>query len=165
MKNITIIAAVGKNYELGKDNRLIWHLPEDLKFFKEQTINKPIVMGKNTLDSLPKLLPNRLHLVLTHQNIEENDQLKVFHTKEKLLEYINNLEEVMIIGGAKIYEEFIEYATKIILTEIDQEYDADVYFPKFNKDEWYTTELSTHIQDGVKYKHILYEKKDCLKRF
>ena len=165
MKNITIIAAVGKNYELGKDNRLIWHLPEDLKFFKEQTINKPIVMGKNTLDSLPKLLPNRLHLVLTHQNIEENDQLKVFHTKEKLLEYINNLEEVMIIGGAKIYEEFIEYATKIILTEIDQEYDADVYSPKFNKDEWYTTELSTHIQDGVKYKHILYEKKDCLKRF
>ena len=159
MKNITIIAAVGKNYELGKDNKLIWYLPEDLKFFKEQTINKPIVMGKNTLDSLPKLLPNRLHLVLTHQNIEESDQLKVFHTKEKLLEYINNLEEVMIIGGAKIYEEFIEYATKIILTEIDQEYDADVYFPKFNKDEWYATELSTHIQDGVKYKHILYEKK------
>lgn len=159
MKNITIIAAVGKNYELGKDNKLIWQLPEDLKFFKEQTLNKPIVMGKNTLDSLPKLLPNRLHLVLTHQNIEENEQLKVFHTKEKLLEYINDLEEVMIIGGAKIYEEFIEYATKIILTEIDQEYDADVYFPKFNKDEWYTTELSTHIQDGVKYKHILYEKK------
>lgn len=159
MKNITIIAAVGKNYELGKNNKLIWHLPEDLKFFKEQTINKPIVMGKNTLDSLPKLLPNRLHLVLTHQNIEENEHLKVFHTKEKLLEYINNLEEVMIIGGAKIYEEFIEYATKIILTEIDQEYDADVYFPKFNKDEWYSTEISTHIQDGVKYKHILYEKK------
>lgn len=159
MKNITIIAAVGKNYELGKNNKLIWHLPEDLKFFKEQTINKPIVMGKNTLDSLPKLLPNRLHLVLTHQNIEENEQLKVFHTKEKLLEYINNLEEVMIIGGAKIYEEFIEYATKIILTEIDQEYDADVYFPKFNKDEWHSTEISTHIQDGVKYKHILYEKK------
>lgn len=63
MKKITLIAAIGKNNELGKDNNLIWKIPEDLIFFKEQTLNKPIVMGKNTLDSLPKMLPNRLHLV------------------------------------------------------------------------------------------------------
>ena len=74
MKDITLIAAIGKNRELGKNNDLIWHLPEDLKFFKEQTVNKPIVLGKNTLDSLPKLLPNRLHLLLTHQDIKEQEQ-------------------------------------------------------------------------------------------
>ena len=98
MKRITIIAAIGKNNELGKNNDLIWKIPEDLKFFKEQTLNKPIVMGKNTLDSLPGLLPNRLHLVLTHQKIEETEQLKVFNNYEKFLEFIDKLdEEVMII--------------------------------------------------------------------
>lgn len=161
MKDITLIAAIGKNYELGKNNDLIWHIPEDLNFFKEQTINKPMLMGKNTLDSLHKLLPNRLHLVLTHQNLEENEQLKVFHTKDELLEYINKLNtEVMVIGGGQIYKEFLDIATKIILTEIDEESEADVYFPKFNKDEWNRKELCSHKNENLKYSHILYTKKD-----
>ena len=109
MKNITMIAAIGQNRELGKDNRLLWHLPEDLKFFKEQTMGKPIIMGKRTLDSLPRLLPGRLHLVLTHQEIEPNDQIKVFRSIDSLVEFIATLDqEVMVIGGAQVYKEMLE---------------------------------------------------------
>ena len=113
MKNVTMIAAVGKNLELGKDNKLLWHLPEDLKFFKEQTMGKPIVMGKRTLDSLPRLLPGRLHLVLTHQEIEPNEQIKVFRSIDSLVDFISTLDqEVMVIGGAQVYKEMLDlYAT------------------------------------------------------
>ena len=160
MKDITLIAAIGKNRELGKNNDLIWNLPEDLKFFKEQTVNKPIVLGKNTLDSLPKLLPNRLHLLLTHQDIKEQEQLKVFHTKVELLDYIKKLdEEIIIIGGGKIYKEFLPYATKMILTEIDEETKADIYFPEFKKDEWIRKELCHHEHNQIKYTHVEYKRK------
>lgn len=160
MKDITLIAAIGKNRELGKNNDLIWHLPEDLQFFKEQTINKPIVLGKNTLDSLPKLLPNRLHLLLTHQDIKEQELLKVFHTKEDILDYIKKLDtEIMIIGGGKIYKEFLPYATKLILTEIDAEIDADIYFPDFSKEEWLRSELCSHEYNEIKYTHVEYKRK------
>lgn len=159
MKRITIIAAIGKNNELGKNNDLIWKIPEDLKFFKEQTLNKPIVMGKNTLDSLPGLLPNRLHLVLTHQKIEETEQLKVFNNYEKLLEFIDKLdEEVMIIGGAQIYKMFIDIADKLVLTEIDAIEEADTYFPIFNKKIWQKETISTHIFNDIKYTHVIYKK-------
>lgn len=162
MKDITLIAAIGKNLELGKNNELIWHLPEDLKFFKEQTLNKPIIMGKNTLKSLPKMLPNRLHLVLTHQNLEENEQLKVFHTKEELLEYIKTLDsEVMVIGGGQIYKQFLPHATKLILTEIEAEDKSEeiIYFPKFNKEEWDRKELCHHEHEPIKYTHVQYTKR------
>ena len=102
MKNITMIAAVGKNLELGKDNELLWRIPEDLQFFKQQTLGKKIVMGKKTLDSLPGLLPKRTHIVLTHQELEPSERLIVFHDITELKEYLQQLrEEVMIIGGAQ----------------------------------------------------------------
>lgn len=160
MKNITMIAAVGKNRELGKDNKLLWHLPEDLKFFKEQTMGKPIIMGKKTLDSLPRLLPGRLHLVLTHQQIEETEQIKVFRDIESLVEFIKILDqEVMVIGGAQVYKQMLELSDKMILTEVDDEKEADVYFPEFNKEEWSQELLCSHEENGIKYKHLVYQKK------
>lgn len=159
MAKTTLIAAIGRNNELGKGNDLIWKIPADLAFFKEHTINKKIIMGKNTLDSLPRLLPKRLHLVLTHQNIEENEQLKVFHDIKELDKYLEELdEEVMVIGGAQIYKQFIDRADSIILTEIDDEANADTYFPSFNKDEWANEILSENEYDGTKYKHVVYVK-------
>ena len=98
--NITLIAAIGKNHELGKDNSLIWSIPEDLKFFRDNTIGKPIIMGLNTLNSLPRLLPNRRHIVLTHREISLDSSIIVFHSIEELLRYLETLdEEVMVIGG------------------------------------------------------------------
>lgn len=160
MKNITMIAAVGQNRELGKDNKLLWHLPEDLKFFKEQTMGKPLVMGKKTLDSLPRLLPGRKHLVLTHQELEPNDQIMVFHNIDSLIEYISTLDqEVMVIGGAQIYKQMLELSDKMLLTEVDASKEADAYFPEFNHSEWDCEELCRHQEGDIKYKHLVYTRK------
>lgn len=159
MAKIILIAAVGKNGELGKDNNLIWHLKEDLKFFKENTMGHKIVMGYNTFLSLPKLLPGRIHLVLTHRNIEI-DNVLVFNDFNKLLAYINSLdEEVYIIGGASIYKLFIPYADELLLTEINAEcLNADVYFPEWNKEE-YDKEILNKVEEEIPYQHIRYRRK------
>lgn len=160
MKNITMIAAVGKNLELGKDNELLWRIPEDLQFFKQQTLGKKIVMGKKTLDSLPGLLPKRTHIVLTHQEVEPSERLMVFHDIQDLKKYLEQLrEEVMIIGGAQIYQQFIDDADKLVLTEIDGEKEADVYFPSFDKNEWNQEVLCEHQHEDIKYKHLVYTRK------
>lgn len=161
MKNITMIAAIGKNRELGKNNDLIWHLKEDMKFFKDQTMGKPIVMGRKTFESLPKLLPGRKHIILTKQKLDVPEEVLLFHNKEDVLDYIKSYqEEVMIIGGASIYKEFLEDSNKLVLTEIDDEdKTADTYFPYFDKNEWLKEELSTEEENNIKYKHIIYTRK------
>ena len=162
MKNVTMIAAVGKNLELGKNNDLIWHFKEDMKFFKENTMGKPIVMGMNTLNSLPKLLPGRTHIVLTtKQNPSLDEQIVVVHTIDELLNYKEKYgKEVMIIGGASVYKQMLEYSDKLILTEIDaEEKDADVYFPEFNKENWNSEVVGTHEEKGTKFKHLVYTRK------
>lgn len=160
MNNISMIAAIGKNNELGKDNELIWHFKEDMKFFKEQTLGKPVIIGMKTLESLPKILPNRQNIVLTRRNVELDERILVFHSMEEILKYIEEYkEEVMIIGGASIYKQFLEYAKKLILTEIDDTKPADVYFPSFNKDDYIREVLSEHEENNIKYKHLIYTKK------
>ena len=156
----SIIAAIGKNRELGKDNDLIWHLPNDLKFLKNTTMGKDIIMGSNTFYSLPKLLPGRRHIVLTTKNIE-NDQVLVLHSKEELITYLKQIKkETMIIGGASIYSQMLEYANKLYLTEIDAtKHDADAYFPKINYQDWENQLLGTNQDNGISYKHVLYKRK------
>lgn len=162
MKNITMIAAIGKNNELGKNNDLIWRFHEDMKFFKAQTIDKPIVMGMNTFRSLPKLLPRRKHIVLTRkgrQNLPE--EVIVVASIDELLKYIEEIgEEVMVIGGASIYSELLEYSTKLVLTEIEAEADADVYFPKFEKENYDQELVGEAEEEGIKFKHYIYTRKD-----
>lgn len=159
MAKITIIAAIGKNFELGKNNDLIWHLKEDLKFFKENTMGHKIVMGLNTFNSLPKLLPGRDHIILSHQNITI-DGTTIFNNFEELKNYLESLnEEVFIIGGASIYKLFIEYADKLILTEIEDTcLDADVYFPTFNKENYEKEEIKTITENNLTYKHVIYRR-------
>ena len=158
--NLTIIAAIGKNNELGYNNDLIWKFKEDMNFFKENTINKKIVMGRKTLESLPKLLDNRTHLVITRKKLNDN-RILTFNNIDSFLEYAEKLdEEIMVIGGASIYKELLPYSNKLLLTEIDAESKADTYFPSINEDEWIRKELSTHEENNIKYKHILYKKKN-----
>ena len=161
MNNLILIGAIGKNRELGKDNKLIWYLPGDLKFFKENTINHPIVMGYNTFISLPKLLAKRKHIVLTTRDITFPEGVEVFHNKESVLDYIKTLnKDVYIIGGASIYKEFINECDRMLLTEIDKtDKDADVYFPEFNQNDWNKTIISAHEYKDISYKHILYKRK------
>lgn len=162
---IKIIAAVGKNLELGKNGDLIWHLPNDLKFFKSQTVGCMVVMGRNTYNSLPKKLPGRKHLVITdvddfNKDIEDVD---IFYNFEDLMNEIRKHSEnadVFIIGGASIYRQFVPFADELILTEVDAEApDADVYFPDFDKAQYEREVVASNEDNGIKYEHVRYVRK------
>lgn len=161
MDNVSMIAAVGKNKELGKNNDLIWKIKEDLAFFREQTMGKPIIMGMNTFNSLPKLLPGRIHVVLTRSNPELDNQVIIVHSMEELLDFINNYQdEVMIIGGASLYKQMLDYSKKLVLTEIEAEdREADVYFPDFNEDDWQKEIIGKYDDNNPKYKHLVYTRR------
>ncbi len=161
MKNLSLIAAVGANNELGKNNDLIWHIKDDLMFFKQTTINKPIIMGYNTYLSLPHLLPKREHLVLTYKYQDLPKEVKQFTNKQDLLNYIKDYEEVFVIGGAQTYQEFINDVNKLYLTEIEAtDKDAQVFFPKFDKSLYTKTIIKENALNNPPYKHILYIKKN-----
>ena len=153
--NINIIAAIGKNNELGKNNDLIWKFKEDMKFFKETTMGHPVVMGRRTFESLPNILPGRENIVISTNNIN-NDKIKLYKSiKEFLISYKNYNDDVFIIGGASIYKAFIDISTTLYLTEIDDiEKDADVYFPTFNKEEFNKEIIKELEENSIKYIHV-----------
>ncbi len=158
---ISMIACVGKNLELGKNNDLIWHLKGDMQFFKEKTINHIVVMGSKTFKSLPGVLKDRTNIVLTRK--KDNSYPKeviVFNSISEFLEkYKNTCEEIFIIGGANIYREFLNLADTLYLTEVDSKTDADVYFPNFDYNLYTKEVLSQNEENGIKYKHVLYRRK------
>lgn len=162
---IKIIAAVGKNLELGKKGGLIWQLPNDLKFFKQETQGCVVVMGRNTFNSLPKKLPNRKHLVLTDVDDFNKpvDDVDVFYNFEDLFCEVNRqavAADVYIIGGGSVYKQFIPYAHELVLTEVDAEdAEADVYFPEFDKTQYAKYVIASNEDNGIKYEHVGYIKK------
>lgn len=158
--NLKMIAAIGKNNELGKNNDLIWHLKEDLKFFKEKTTGTTIVMGSNTFYSLPKMLPNRKHIVFSSKN-NFPEGVIVYNDINKFIEdYKDKDEDIYVIGGGMIYKLFINEVDEIYLTEIDEEEkDASVYFPEFNKEEFDKEILCNHEENNIKYSHVLYRRR------
>lgn len=156
----SIIAAIGKNRELGKNNDLIWNIPEDLKFFRNVTDGHKIVMGRNTFDSLPKMLPNRKHIVLSSRDDFPSEVEVYKNLQDLLLKYKDSDEEIFIIGGGSIYSLFLEYCDKLYLTEIDEEdKNASVYFPSFNKELYSCEVISSNEDNGIFYKHVLYSRK------
>ena len=155
---MNLIVAVDRNWAIGKDNKLLVSIPDDMKFFRENTIGKPVVMGRKTLESLPKVLPKRLNVVLTHQYISVPCVVNI-HSKKELYDLAKNYPEVMIIGGASLYKEFLKDAKRMLLTEIDDSKEADVYFPKFDKSEWDSRILGEHVEEGIPFKHKEYIRK------
>ena len=152
----SIIAAIGKNNEMGKDNRLLWHLPSDLKFFKEITLNHTVIMGKNTYLSIGRPLPNRTNIVLSSSL--EDDKVIVCKTLDEIKNYINEDEEVFIIGGYSIYKTFLPLANKLYLTHVNQGFDADVFFPEVNYEEYTSEIIDEGIENNLEYKRVLYKK-------
>ena len=153
---IIIISAIGKNNEIGKNNDLIWHLPKDLKFFKEQTLNKTVVMGYNTYKSLPNKLPNRNMIVLYDKEIEG---VKTYPNEYIMVQELND-EEIYIIGGASLYNRFINIADEMYLTEIDAtDLNADTYFPKFDKRKWDSISLGKERDNNIEYEFKHYIRK------
>lgn len=150
---IKLIAAIGKNNELGKDNNLIWNIPEDLKYFKETTTGHTVVMGRKTYESIGKPLPNRENIVVTRE------QIKGVKTIKNPEEIFSLKEDVFIIGGAQIYNYFINYADEIYLTEIDEESDADVYFPAFDKNKYEKIIVRKGNAEHINYSFVIYKKR------
>ena len=160
MNNISIIACVGRNLELGKNNDLLWHLPNDLKYFKEVTKGKTVIMGRRTFESLPGILPNRRNIVLQLADESNIDGVEIFNDIPSILETVKNEDEAFIIGGASIYRQFLEYANKLYLTEVHKSCkDAEVYFPKFNKRLYRKTIVGNNVDNNIKYDFVIYEKK------
>lgn len=135
---LSIIVAKAKNNIIGKENKLIWHLPGDLKRFKELTTGHTIIMGRKTFESLGRILPNRKHIVFS-QNPDfkvKEEQVQIVHSMLEIQEYIENEEENFVIGGAMIYNLLMPYVTKMYVTEIKEEFEGDAFFPKINPELW-----------------------------
>ena len=156
--SLSLIAAIGKNNELGKDNDLIWHFREDMKFFKETTLGSAVLMGRKTFESLPKALPGRRNLVVSHNPDFHADGAEVFPSVAAAVEAAGE-ENVFVIGGASIYKVLLDRCDRLYLTEIDATCDdAEVYFPSFDKGAYRRTVLAEYTVNGVHFAHVLYEK-------
>lgn len=157
---ISLIAAVGKNNELGLDNHLIFNIPGDLKFFRNITLGKTVVMGRKTYESIGKPLPKRINIVVSN-SLKETDGITIINSFEEVLEkYLNSDEEVFIIGGESLYNYFINYAQNIYLTKVYANADADKYFPSFDESNYNQTLLGENKENNLEYKHILYRRKN-----
>jgi len=154
---INIIAAVGRNYELGRDNHLLWNLPGDMHYFKKTTMGHPVVMGKNTYLSIGKPLPGRRSIVLSSTLCDE--RVEVVKTASEAIKLTKGLN-AFIIGGAKVYESFLPYADNLYLTLVDDSPKADVYFPKFNMEDYEEEIISEKQENNLNYKFVIYRRKN-----
>ena len=133
---ISLIVAKSKNNVIGKNNQLPWHLPADLKHFKDVTMGKPIIMGRKTFESIGKPLPGRRNIIITHNKNYTAEGCDVFHSIGDAFNAVKNETEVMIIGGANLYAQTIECASRLYLTEVDVEIDGDAFFPSPEPTKW-----------------------------
>lgn len=160
MNNLSMIAAIGKNNELGYENKLLWHLKEDMQFFRKTTTGKTIIMGRKTFESLPGLLPKRKHIIITNNQNYQNNDVIIMHSVDEVINYIQNTqEECFIIGGGKVYKEFLPFAHTLYLTEIEDSKRADTFFPVFSKDDYQKEILGSSSENNINYSFAKYTKK------
>lgn len=138
--NISIIVAMSDNRVIGINNSLPWHLPDDLANFKRLTSGKTIIMGRKTYESLPGILPNRKHIVLTNSENYQPDRCKIVNSIDRAIELCKNEDEIFFIGGSVVFQESLRLANKIYLTQVHVELVGDTFFPEFNMDDWLVVE-------------------------
>lgn len=146
MTKITIVVAIAQNKAIGKNNQLLWHLPADLKHFKEITSGHTIIMGRKTYDSIGKPLPNRRNIVITRQALQLPG-CEVVPSLNAALALCQNETELYIIGGAQIYKEALPLTDTIYLTEVHQSFEADTFFPEICPEEWEEILRQNHAPD------------------
>ena len=162
---LSIIVAKAKNNIIGKDNQLIWHLPEDLKRFKALTTGHTIIMGRKTFESLGRVLPNRRHIILCNDaemNIED-ENVEVLEDISLLDKYINDEQEHFVIGGATMYRLLMPKCNKMYITEINQNFDGDVSFPDVDLKQWKVIDREKGLKDEKNpydYEYVTYTKID-----
>jgi len=160
---LTMIAAAAENDALGKDNDLVWHLPDDFKRFKRLTSGHYIIMGRKTFESFPKLLPNRTHVIITRQKDYHPEGTIVVSSLEEAIRVAKLDEQPFIIGGGVIYKMGMDLASKIELTRVHGDFEADTHFPKINEDEWELVKEQFHGKDdkhNYAFTYLTYERKD-----
>lgn len=161
---MNVIAAADRNWAIGKDGGLLYHLPQDMKFFRETTQNSVVVMGRKTLESFPggRPLKNRVNIVLTRNKEYEKDGVIICHDADKLPEILKSYpeKEVFVIGGEEIYRLLLPMCKKAYITKIDKEADADSFFPNLDNDTtWHKTKISETFSDnGICFNFVVYER-------
>ena len=160
---LSIIVAKAKNNTIGKDNKLLWHISDDLKRFEELTTGHVIIMGRKTFESLGRVLPNRKHIVFSQNpDFKVNDEnVEIVHSMLQLQEYIEDDNENFVIGGAMIYNLLMPYVKKMYVTEIDKDFEGDTFFPRINENIW--KEISREsgkeeLNNNLKYEYVVYER-------
>lgn len=155
---IKMIAAIGKNSELGKGNSLMWSLKEDMKFFRTTTLGHTVVMGRLTYESIGRPLPKRRNIVITSHAGDYPEGIELASSLEQALEICDN--DCFVIGGGSVYKQCLGYADEIYLTEIDKAFpEADVYFPEFDKSLWNREVLRNVTEDDTNYSFVKYTRK------
>ncbi len=142
-----MIAAAAENKALGKDNQLVWHLPNDFKRFKELTTGHHIIMGRKTFESFPKPLPNRTHVIITRQKDYQAEDCIVVDSIEKAIENCPKDEDSFIIGGGEIYKLAMPFSDKIELTVVHHNFEADAFFPEIKEEDWELTNSDFQSKD------------------
>ncbi len=158
---VSIIAAVAENGAIGKDNQLLWHIPEDLKYFKQLTTGHAVIMGRKTFDSIGKPLPNRQNIVITkHAQLFDNQSIILTSSLQEALQKAQG-DEVFIIGGASIYQAAMPLAQRLYITRVYANFEADTFFPAIGN-EWQIVDekdITTCEKSGLRYSFITYERK------
>ena len=160
---LSIVVAKAKNNVIGKDNHLLWHLPEDLKRFKELTTGHTIIMGRKTFESIGKILPNRKHIIFS-QNPDfkiNNEQVEIVHSMLQIQEYIESEEECFVIGGAMIYNLLMPYVQKMYVTQINKEFEGDTFFSRIDEEKWQEIDKSSgkDEENDLEYEFLTYIRK------
>ncbi|MCC4831339.1 type 3 dihydrofolate reductase [Shewanella sp. 1_MG-2023] len=145
---IAMIAAMANNRVIGKDNKMPWHLPEDLKHFKAMTLGKPVVMGRKTFESIGRPLPGRHNIVITRQNDYQPEGVSCVNSFEAAKELVSDCEEIVVIGGGQLYKEILPLADTLYLTFIELTVDGDTFFPEWDDGSWTLTEKVVEINES-----------------
>ena len=159
---ISIISAVAENMVIGRDNSLPWSLPADLEYFKKKTLNKPVIMGQKTYESIGRALPNRKNIVLSYNKNYSAEGIVVVGSIDDAIKEAKGVAEVMIIGGASIYEQFLPLANKLYLTFIHHSFEGDSKFPDFDRIQWKEVSRVDNEPDErnkYSYSFVILEKK------
>lgn len=159
---IAIIAAVAQNNAIGLNNQLIWHLPADLQFFKKTTLNKTIIMGRKTFDSIGKALPKRTNIVISSNAQLQAPGCVVVHTLQEAIAKAD-AEEVFIVGGANIYAQSMQMADKLYITHVHHQFEADTFFPEIDTQIWKVSSREDHFKDdkhAYDFSFVIYERRN-----
>ena len=156
MTLVSIIAGIGKNRELGAENKLLWNIPEDLKFFRQKTKGHPVIMGRKTYESIGRLLPYRTNIIITRDTNLSIPGANVYHSLDKAISEAKKIDqnEIFIIGGANIYNQAINIANKLYLTIVNAEFPADTFFPEYTR---FKSVISKKISHDENYQYTFYE--------